>query len=181
MKTPTLLFLGLSIALLSCIKQDTTSQRSSAFASITSKSYPFTIDITTADTTYFEHDIIVDLSAGEFIVDNFAGIIGYNLEQVKFTISDYNGNEYTKSDFNFSYINDFGTIGSPLIYSQVPLYEFSQTQSFISITHGQTTQNLVNQSMNANKELIFHIEGNVDEKPAHFTADVYIGIKMSGQ
>lgn len=181
MKSPALLLLGLCFALVSCVKQDTTTQRSNSFASIISKSYPFTININPTDSSYFEHDIIIDLSAGEFFVDNFSGIIGYSLEQVKFTISNYEGNELSACDFIFSYINDVGTIGNPLIYSQVPLYEFSQSQNFIGITHGQTTQNLVNQSMNANKELIFHIEGNVNEKPAYFTAEVYIDIKMSGQ
>jgi len=181
MKTYSLLVLVCCLALCSCVKQETVTQSSNAIELFSSKSYPIAIDIASSDTSYFEQDIVVDLSSGDFLIDNFSGIIGYRIEQVLFKITDFEGNELTKCDFSFSYRNQVEMLGSPLLYSQVPLYEFSQQQNSLSIMHSQATQSLVNQYMNTNKELIFHIEGVVDRKPTQFTASVHIGIRMSGK
>ena len=183
MKIYTLLIIALSLVLSSCVKQETQSQSqsSNSFESFTSKSYPITINVASGDTSYFEQDIVVDLSSGDFLIDNFSGIIGYRIEQVRFKIINFTGDQLTKCDFTFSYRNNTGMLGSPLLYSQVPLYDFSLQQNSLSITHSQATQTLVNQYMNTNKELIFRIAGNVDRQPTQFTANVYIGIKMSGK
>ena len=171
----------LILCLFSCVSQDSNSQSSNSFTRISAKTYPIEVVLSENDSSYFERDIIVDLSSSDFIINNFGGIVAYKLEDLKFEISAFNGSESVQSDFIISFIDANGSLGSPVTYGDIPLYTFWQNQNLIIVNHSSATINQVEESMGIHKELIVHIEGMVSEKPVDFEATFYITINISGK
>lgn len=164
----------------SCVKQVNSSQNSSAFSSVTTKSYPIQVDIGENDSSYFERLILIDLSANEFLLSNFSGVLGYKIEGLKFNVSDFQGNELSKADFTISYASANETsLGSSLIYSDIPLKEFSELQHFLYVSHSASTLALAQEVMKVENQLYIKVQGNVDLKPATFTSTFYINIRIS--
>ena len=164
----------------SCVKQENSSQNSNAFSSVTTKSYPIQVDISENDSNYFEQLILIDLSSNEFLLNNFSGVLGYKIEGLKFNVSDFQGNELSKADFTISYANVNETnLGSSLIYSDIPLKEFSELQNFLYVSHSAATLALAQEAMKIENQLYIKVQGNVNLKPAAFTSTFYINIRIS--
>lgn len=175
MKFKVLLFLSLLFTHLSCVKQVTTNENSSSFVSLSSKSYPVHIEINNSDSTYFERDIYIDLNLENF--EDNSGPIIHSVDALQLKLSNFEGSETARCDFQFSYMDSISTIGSPLSYGNVPLYEFSQTGNILNINHSKTTLSLVSNSIMANRRLILRIKGQLNEKPLKFDAKFDILIK----
>lgn len=175
-----LIFLLLLALFTSCVKQVDSSQNSSSYTSVTTSSYPIQVNISENDSTYFEQLILIDLSANEFLINNFSGVLGYKIEGLKFNISDFQGNELSKADFIISYASANETIlGSSLIYSGIPLKEFSELDNFLYVSHSASTLTLAQEVMKVENQIYIKVQGNVDLKPAAFTSTFYINIRIS--
>ena len=173
--------IALMLFLSSCIDQDSNSQTSNSFSRVSAETYPIEIVLTENDSNYFEHDIIVDLSSSDFIINNFSGVVGYKIEELKFEISSFNGSESAQSDFIISFIDSNGSLGNAVTYGNIPLYTFWQNQNKVVVNHSQSTINQVQESMDIHKELMLHIEGTVSERPVGFEATFYITINISSK
>jgi hypothetical protein len=181
MKKSFFLFGVLFILFSSCVKQESSTQSSNTFVRVNADNYPITVQINENDSAYFEEDITIDLSGSSFIIDNFSGVVSYELEQLKINFSEFAGNELALADLTISFVDSNNTIGSPITYSNIPLYEFQQNQTSITVNHSQTTLQQLKASMNYNKELVVHVEGRLSEKPASFKAIFFINIKISSK
>lgn len=165
---------------LSCSKSIET-KSSRTYSSVSQKSYPIEIDINENDTTLFENQIVVDLGSSEFFIETFSGIAGYEIEYLRFDISEYEGDENTRCDFVITYANSIGLIGNPLTFSNIPLKEFSDLQIIQSINHNQATLALTQAAMNQEKQISINVKGSVDGKPVKFTSTFYIQIKIQSK
>jgi len=173
-------FLVFSIQL-SCSKSLETNNNSRSYSSISQKSYPIEIDINENDTNIFENQILVDLSSSEFLVGSFSGVVGYQIEYLRFDISGYEGDENTRCDFVISYANSTQLIGNQLTFSNIPLKEFSELQIMQAINHNQATLALTETVMNQQNQISINIKGSVDGKPVKFTSTFYIQIKIQSK
>ena len=178
MKTNSLLLFAMFLLLLSCTSESKTNKTNSSFESLNSKTYDLEIDILESDTNYFEEDILINLSSSEFIVDNFAGVVGYQIDDLQFDINDYEGNELIQCDFELAFVHLDEIIGSSISYS-VPLYTYSQQGSFINVNHSSTTRNLVENYMNSEKKATLRVSGIVSGTPAKFNSTFKISVKIS--
>ena len=167
--------------LLSCTKSLETNNSRRSYSSISQKSYPIEIDINENDTTIFENQIVVDLGSSEFFIETFSGIVGYEIQYLRFGISGYEGDENTRGDFVITYANSTGLIGSPLTLSNIPLNEFSDLQIIQSINHNQSTLAMTQTAMNQENQISINIKGSVDGKPVKFTSTFYIQIKIQSK
>lgn len=181
MNTRLILFFFSLFALFSCIKQSSQSQSTNSSSSASNKSYSIEIELDESDSAIFENAILIDLSSNDFIIDNSGSISTYRIDGLKFNVSHFMGNSLSKADFTISFANDNGIIGSSLVYSAIPLQEFSQESNFLYVNHSPNTLTMVQDVMKAENKVYLYIQGTVDAKPVKFTSTFYINITISSQ
>ncbi len=179
MNTRLILFFFSVFVFFSCVKKSSQSQNSNASSSVTNKSYPIEIEINESDSGIFENSILIDLSANEFIINNFGGILNYKIDGLKFNVSNFTGNSQSKADFTISFANDNGIIGNSLVYSEVQLLDLSDESGFLYVNHNPNTLTMVQDVMKAENKVYLYIQGTVDAKPVKFTSTFYINITIS--
>ena len=168
----------------SCMKSESTStssQSSNSFSSISIKNFDIIVDIATSDSVAFEEQIFIDLNADEYQIDNYSGEINYDVEQIVFNISEFQGNEYLKANFQISFATETDLIGSTLPISQIPLQSFSNEGNFSAVNFSQPSLLIVENEMSNSKEIYLNIKGLVDGKPVNFKSTFKIRIKISSK
>lgn len=178
MKSKYLLLLGVFLIHFSCVKKEQTNQNTRSVSSINSKSYPIEIEIDEADSSYFEKDILIDLSSTEFLVSNFSGLLNYKVDDIQFDINNYVGEELTQCNFEIAFVQLSEVIGSSIYYT-VPLYTFDQQGTFITVNHSPSTLSLVENIMNVNNNIVLRVKGTVSDRPVKFNSTFKIRIKIS--
>jgi len=138
--------------------------------------YSVEVEISESDSSYFEKSILIDLSSNEFIVENFSNVVGYRIAEIKFDLSNFNGNANAKGDFEIGFSQYGQWIGNPMNINQIDLKEFSDQSDFLYINLAPETISLAQESMNKYHMISLDLKGNVSAKPVSFTTTFFVTI-----